>query len=149
MKRTGIRIICVIFILAMCISSTALAAETKASDYIKSYSAATTTTGSSNVRIGFSITGKSIMDKIGVTTIYLYEKPQGSNSWTIVKVFTNADFPSLVAENTSSHSGNVSYSGTSGCQYYAVVYFRAEKGSGSDSRAYTTSVATAQFAKSR
>ena len=91
------------------------------------------TKSGNTINVVFEINGRNIMDKIGVTTIYLYEKT--GNTWYLVKTFdyTNPLYAAdMMGYNTSTKYDSVSYSGNGSKDYYATVYFYAERNGGSD-----------------
>lgn len=132
MRNKVIRTVSFIILLTMILSTVAFAGTTS-SAYIASTSAYITKSGS-NINVYFLITGKNIMDEIGATYIYLYEK--NGNTWSLVKTFdsTDANYSSaMLSTNTSIKSSHVTYtSGNSSKYYYAVVHFYAERNGGSD-----------------
>ena len=142
-NNTRILSLLLIFTLALSTMAAATAVSVPASDYIQNCSADISSTGRGNVKVSFSITGTGTMDSIGASSIYLYEST--GSGWKLVKSFLNTQstYSYMMASNTRSHSGNVTYSGTSGKQYYATVYFWAGKNGGGDSASRTTSVVTA------
>lgn len=113
-----------------------------ASEYIRSYSAEITPQANGNLVIEFSIYGTALMDDIGATSIYLYEIDDDGES--LAKTFHYTSHSNMMAEEKWSLSSSVSYSGTSGNSYYAIVYFRAAKGNSGDVRTYTTETVKAK-----
>lgn len=138
MKRKFFRIIAVTLIAVFYLGSAAMAAEICSSSYISYCSASVSATGGGNLRISFSVTGKSTMASIGATTIRI--KDSDGNT---VKTYSCASYPVMMGRNRGVYSGSVSYAGVSGTQYYAVVIFYAKNGSGSGSASYTTGRVTA------
>ena len=74
------------------------------------------------------------MDVIGATKIYLYE--QNGTTWSLVKTFDSDDSQytsDMIGTNTSIKSSHVTYTESSATKnYFALVYFYAEKDGGSD-----------------
>ena len=131
MRKNGIRIFVIITVLALMLSTVALAAM-NSSMYINSTSGCITRDGN-NVEVNFYITGAGMMDKIGLKYIYLYEL--NGNVWGLVATYSYTDpayEATLMDTNTSMHSGYVTYSGSANKQYYASCWFYAEKNGGSD-----------------
>ena len=132
MKKNVIRIVSLLVLLSVIISTVAFAAE-NSSAYIASTGAYVTKSGS-NIKVYFQITGKNFMDKIGTTYIYLYEN--NGNSWSLVKTFDSTDSTytsAMISTNSSAKSSHVTYTlGDSSKYYYAVVHFYAERNGGSD-----------------
>ena len=116
----------------------------RASNYIISYMGAPASPGGKTVQVGFSITAKDYMDDIGATDIYLYEKLPSSSTWSQVKYYhyTQSGNSNMMSTNKSIYSSYVSYTGISGRQYYAKIYFWAGKNGGGDSREYITQIYT-------
>lgn len=144
MKKNLRLLILFVLIAALCIPAAAIAGETRASLYIASYMAKAGSTGGKAVETAFSITGTGPMEDIGATDVYLYEKLPGSSSWTLAKYYSYAQSGNghMMGKNNNLHSSYVSYTGVSGAQYYAVIYFWAGKNGGGDSRDYTTAIFT-------
>jgi hypothetical protein len=137
MKKTTIRIIAVIVVLMLILSTTAFASMTE-SDYIAVTSAWITRDGN-DVKVNFYIVGTNIMDKIGVKYIYLYEK--NGNTWSLVETFDYTDpnyATTLMGSNTAGKSGHVTYSGSSSKSYFANCRFYAERNGGSDTYSQNT-----------
>lgn len=131
MKKKNLRIISLIIILTMLLSTVAFA-TINASAYIAATSAWITRDGNT-VKVNFYIVGTDTMDQIGVKYVYLYEK--NGNTWSLVKTFayTNSQYSAtMMASSISAHAGYLSYSGSANKQYYADCRFYAEKDGGSD-----------------
>ena len=135
MKKRAFRSFVVIVVLALLLS-TAVSATMEASQYLSYYNAYITKTGNT-VKVNFVVRGTRIMDQIGATEIYLYERANSYSSWTLVQTFlyTDSAYASdMMDSNTSFKDDYVSYSGNSSYQYMAYVTVYAEKNGGSDSR---------------
>ena len=141
MKSKIFRTSAIVLILSLLLASVAFASMTS-SAYIDATSAYITKSGS-NINVYFLITGKNIMDEIGTTYIYLYEK--NGNTWSLVKTFDSTDSnysTAMLSTNTSIKSSHVTYtSGNSSKSYYAIVHFYAERNGGSDTYVQNTSTA--------
>jgi len=132
-------------LLIVIFSLTAVAnAAVYTSDYIARAEADITTSSNGKLTINFSITGRTVMDQIGVKTIVLQERANSSSSWEEVETYSYLDYSNMMRYKTSETKSNVTYSNAAaGYQYRAKVYFYAENG-GYDSREYIT---TTVFAK--
>ena len=131
MKKNTVRIITLVLVLVLALSTAAFAAV-NASEYINATSAWISRDGNT-VKVNFSIIGTDIMDQIGVKYVFLYEN--NGNIWSLKKIFNYSDplYAAVMMDaNTAMHSGNVSYSGSADKQYYASCWFYAEKSGGSD-----------------
>lgn len=137
MKRIS-RIICVLMAFVMSISIPAAAFEIDnsapyASGYFGSHSAYLSKTSGSSFQVWFTVTAVRGMTKLGVEYIDVERSTDGVN-WSVVKTYDSSDYPSLIATNTSGHSGYVTYSNMqSSYEYRAYVSFYAKNSSGTAS----------------
>ncbi len=131
MNKKALRIISLVIVLTLILSSSAFAIISS-SAYIAATSAWITRDGD-DVKVNFYIVGRNIMDKIGVKYIYLYER--NGNTWSLVETFDYTDSlyaSTMMGSNTSAKSGHVTYSGYAAKNYFADCRFYAEKDGGSD-----------------
>ena len=137
MNKKISRMIAILLVLVLCVSTTALAEDinyiekstlARASSYIDS-STATITSSKGTITVRFSIIGTAKMTSLGATKIEIK-----SSSGTTLKTYTTG----LMGSDVSYHSGSITYAGVSGVSYYAVVYFKAANSSGSDTTTKTT-----------
>lgn len=132
MKRF-VKLICLVLAFTMCLAIPAAAEEITpyASNYFMSYNAYLSGETSTSFEVWFSVTALRKMDKLGVEYIDILRSSDGNN-WTVVKTYDSDDYPSLMATNTYSHSGHVTYTNKqSGYQYRAYVKFYAKEGNNS------------------
>jgi hypothetical protein len=110
----------------------------RASPTIASYSANISKTSSTGntIDVEFYIIGTNTCDVIGVSQVVIQKKVNG-DPWEDAATLTGA-----YEYNTHVMSGHKYYTGTTGIQYRAIVYFTATQGSISDSKTYTTSSIT-------
>lgn len=146
MKRIVLLLIACVILL--CIGSTGvLAADiepridstisiARASDYLASYNAWTSSAGSGNLRIEFIVKATERFPNVGVLQITVQEK-QGT-SWTSVKNYYSATTSGMMGSNTNNHAGSIVHSGIPGTEYRALVTVYAGDSSGSDQRVVTT-----------
>lgn len=133
MKTKALRILIVVIILSTLLSTATHASQTS-SAYIAITNAYITRSGD-DVNVYFYIVGRDIhMDKIGATKIFLYE--QNGTTWSRVITFDSDDSQyssAMIATNTYTISSHVTYTeGSATKNYFALVYFYAEKDGGSD-----------------
>lgn len=124
-----------LFIMILSVGASAATIETAkplTNDYII-LNSASISAESGKVTVTFSITGTGTMTTIGASTIKIY-----TASGTLVKTYY-----SQYGYNLMKYSGSVTYIGTSGTKYYAVVKFYAANSSGSGTATYTTGTVTA------
>lgn len=117
-------------------------AATRASDYLRKYSASLTPKKGEQIAISVYIEGKTDVTSIGATTIYLYESPTGSG-YSCIETFTSEDYPDMMGVGSLFRKEVVTYKGTAGYSYFAIVYCHAGNENGSDTKPYTTSVVKA------
>lgn len=138
MKRSLSFLTCALLICMLCCGG-ANAADTRSSDYLRSYNASLSTgSNSGELSLRFSANARSSMVSVGVSKITVY-----SSDGTFVKTISGSTSNGLLASNTSNHSGTYSISVTSGQSYYLQITFMAKNSSGSDSKTFTTNTATA------
>lgn len=131
--RRCIKLMCFVLVFIMCLAIPAGAEEIApyASNYFGSYNAYLSGETSTSFEVWFTVTALRRMDKLGVDYINIQRSSDGSN-WTTVKTYDSDDYPSLMATDTSFHSGHVNYTNKqSGYQYRAYVKFYAKDSSGS------------------
>lgn len=119
-----------------------VAAQNRASDYLDSYEAWTSSGAKREVIISFNVYATDYMDFIGSTYIVVQEK--NGSSWDTVMTRFGSVANGLLEEDTDEHAGNISYMGTSGKEYRALVTIYAENNKGNDSRTIITNSVTAQ-----
>jgi hypothetical protein len=107
------------------------------SQYISSTSASISA-NSGVITVSFNIIATGTMTSVGATKVQI--KDSGGNT---VKTFYSSTTAGMMGYNRIIYSGSVSYSGTSGQKYYAVVSFKAANSSGSDTTSRTTGYVTA------
>lgn len=114
----------------------------RASDYFDAYDVWASTGTKREVIISFDVLATDYMALIGSTCIVVQEK-NGSNG-TGVATYFGSVANGILASNRDAHAGNITYVGTSGKQYRALVTVYAENSSGDDSRTIVTNSVTAK-----
>ena len=117
-------------------------AVNRASDYLNYYSAYALASSNGTVIIEFEVDGAGRMDLVGSSYVIVQEK-SGSN-WVGVSTYWGSSSNGMLGENTVSHIGKVTYSGTRGKEYRAIVTVYAENSTGDDSRTIITNSVTAK-----
>lgn len=133
MKKT-VRFVCMILVCSLLLAVPAQAAsvvEPRASAFFSSYGTDLYKTSSSSFQIWFDVVANVVtMQELGVSEITLYRSANGQN-WTNIKTYIMASYPCMVAKNTSSHEGYVSYNfATTGYYYTARITFYAKNSTG-------------------
>lgn len=130
--RRFISIICVILVAAMLLPTAAFAAESanaRSSSYFWCSTFYLYKTSSTTFRVYYEVGATGIMQELGVNSIRVQRSSDGE-TWTTMKTYKKADYPEFICENTGSHSGYVTYTGTAGYYYRAVIVFYAKNSAG-------------------
>lgn len=135
MKKKTIRF--GILTLMMCLMlSTFAFASTTSSAYI-GYSNAHFTRSGNDVNIYFSVVGRGMMNEIGVSEIWLYEKNGNAWNWAYTFYASDSNYTAdMLSYNTTAKADHVTYSGFSTKDYLAILYFYAADNNGSDTIPY-------------
>jgi hypothetical protein len=141
MKSKKLGLIAIALLLLSFMTGVATLAVSEASEELSSYMAAIYADGGGIVTCEFAVYATGTADEVGATQIVIQRK-NGSN-WITAQAFTRYAYSNLIGNNCLVHSSSVSYSGTIGQQYRAVVTMYAKIGSGSTSRSYTTNTVIA------
>lgn len=137
MKKTLTRTICVILILSLCLAPAAMA---RTSEYIVRCSIASEFVSNGKIDFTFKVIGTGTMTEIGATKIEV----KNSYGLTVRTYrYTDIGYSYMMSGGKLSHSGTVTFTGTSGNKYYAVAYFKAGNSSGSDTDTATSFLVTA------
>lgn len=130
MKRL-IKSLCLFMAVVMLFTTTAFAAESRASNYFMMTSTYLERVSSSEIEIWFDVTAVSRMDQLGVQKIKLQRSTDCSN-WTTIKTYNMDDYSQMICANTVAHADCVTYSNAQSRYYYrAYVEFYAKKDNGS------------------
>ena len=136
-KGRVVKSIAILLILALLCPISAMAAESRASHYLSSYSAYIYPAGWGKVQVWFSVAGTGDMDEIGALEIQLYES-KDNETWTWVETYQHVDNAGMLGYNDFSHYGHVEYNGTIGRYYKAYVCVWAGKDGDGDTRYFWT-----------
>lgn len=137
-KSLFLKVIAIILVISTIFPVNAIAADTRASDYLTAYSAYVYPAGWGKIQVWFNVDGTNDMDEIGTLAIYLYESKDEEN-WTLVKTFLHENYSDMLGYNNYYHTGHVEYSGTIGRYYKAYVCVWAGKDGDGDTRYFWTS----------
>ena len=132
------RIVAIITILSVLLSTSGFATSTRASDQISGYSIDAVSPSSGRIAIKVVVIGTGIMDEIGAESIYIYEA--NGTAWRYVDRFSKDD-PGMYHTDTHTFADTIYYDGEPKTDYKLVVTIFAEDEHGSDSRtkdAYVT-----------
>ena len=133
------RIITFVLVIVMSLNAVAFAAvphpadDIQSSRYILSKNAAVTAMGGGTIRITYSVTAYDTIDELGACQINLYK-----STGQLMKTYYSSAYASMMGYNTYTHSGYVTYPGTVGTGYYAIITFYAEDGSVGEYKSIST-----------
>lgn len=134
MRRKTCRVLSFILVLVLCSGIPAMAVDARTNEYIEDGSTSIVANGDGSITVSFYVTGTGRMTKIGASTIYIK-----NSSGTTVKTYSYPTYSNLQGSNRMSYSSSVTYSGSSGSYYYAVVVLYASNSNGSGTLQMTTS----------
>ena len=143
MKKRLLSLFCAIIII-MGLPATACASEVtpRASDYFGCTSVRAYAKGSGKVLIEIDVDATHMMDEVGASYVYIYEQ-QADGSYDVVYTFRKTAYPSMVVENSFFGYVDVTYQGTPGTKYYALVGCYAKDSNGSETLFFDTNIVTA------
>lgn len=144
MKRQTAKVIAILLVLSVFVSGgTSVSAATvmeeispHASVYLSSYSAWTSIDSDNKIYVYYDVDATDTVARIGAKLIVLQVKDAGV--WTNVLTKTGTVTNGMLLQNKASHLGAITYQGTEGKTYRAVVTVYAGPASGGDSRIITT-----------
>lgn len=139
-----LRTICIVIVLSLVLAMPAHAENTvepRGSAFFGSYSTDLYKTSSSSFQIWYDVVSNvNRMDVLGVSEILLY-KSADQQSWQQIKMYSMNAYASMVAYNTTSHGGYVSYNfATTGYYYRAYITFYAKNSTGIGERYVYTEI---------
>ena len=131
------RVVAIILIIACVFPVNAMAAESRASDYLTAYSAYIYPAGWGKIQVWFEVDGTNDMDEIGALEIQIFESKDNEN-WYWVDTYTYNDHSGMLGYDNYYHVGHIEYSGTIGRYYMAYVCVWAGKNGDGDTRYFWT-----------
>ena len=136
-RSVTIKLIAILLFAVMLFPTQALAAESRASAYLSSYSAYIYPAGWGKVQVWFEVDGTNDMDEIGALEIWIYES-KDNETWYWVDTFDYTDYSGMLGYNDYYHAGHIEYNGTIGRYYKAYVCVWAGKNGDGDTRYFWT-----------
>jgi hypothetical protein len=114
----------------------------QSSDFLTYYAAYALSRSGGEVIIEFEVDGTGRMDLVGSSYIVIQEK--SGSTWKGVSTYFGSVSNGMLDDNAFSHIGSITYAGTLGKEYRALVTIYAEGSAGDDSRTVTTNTVTAR-----
>lgn len=138
MKKKAIAI----FFAILLISGISGFAAARASEYFSCTAVYATALDDGEVLIEYDIDPTHRMLECGARVIWVYEG-QNNSGYEIVRTYRMEDYPNMVQHDTILGDGEVTYPGTPGKDYYALVGVYAKDQYGSETIYFETNVVTA------
>lgn len=142
MKKIARTLILIVLIISIMSTSVvmAYAVTPRSNAYVSSFTNEITAIGDGKVKIKFETLGMGTMDKIGASTIKVYDQ----DGWVYSFFMSNSAYTSqMIGTKTTHFYGSVTYQGVEGNTYYATVTHYAAKGSGSGTEDLNTNAVVA------
>ena len=144
MYRTK-RLVTIFLSVALCVGMFIVPSSARSSWYLDSYRAWINPDGNGQLSVTVDVQATDYMDEIGATKILVLESKDDGDSWTEYRKFLPVVFPEMLKTDTVLYFDTpVSFEGTPGYDYCAIVTVYAGDSTGSDSREYTTPMVTAR-----
>lgn len=139
MRKPFHRLCIAILLCIFCVGffGTTVKAEARASYYLDYYDCWVTAGTNGKINVNTDISAKRTMSEIGVSQIYIMQSKDSGLTWKTVKSYKKAELH-MYHTRSSGYSGSMTYQGTVGYQYKAVVTVYAKDASGSDTKTLTT-----------
>ena len=143
--KKHVRFVCMILACCLLLAVPAQAAsevEPRASAFFSYYGTDLYKTTSSSFQIWFDVMANagSSLQVLGVSEIIVYRSAD-QQSWTKMRTYTMDNYPQMIAQNTSSHGGYVTYNyATTGYYYRAYITFYAKNSTGIGERYVYTEI---------
>lgn len=137
MKKTTRTLLLMVLIISIMSTSfvMAYAVTPRSNAYVSSFDNKVSSIGDGKIKIEFETWGTGTMDKIGASTIKVYDQ----NGWVYSFFMSNPAYTSQMIGTKSTHYyGSVIYQGVEGNTYHATVTHYAAKGSGSGTEDLTS-----------
>jgi len=131
MMKRFISLVCILLAFSMVITpASAAEAVPYGSSFFHAHNVYLSEGSSTSFQIWFHVFAVNQMQELGADYIYLQRSSDGTN-WSTIKTYTSANYPNMIAYNTASHSGYVTYSNRqSGYQYRAYIHLYAKNSAG-------------------
>lgn len=131
--KKATRFICLILVLSFLVGipvSAQTENETRASIFFSAHDTFLSKISDTRFKICYDVTAVGTMDELGVCEIQVDHSADGVN-WELVATYTDTFYPAMVASNTWTHDGYITYYGAQiGYYYRAYVIFYAKNSRG-------------------
>ena len=118
-------------------------ASARASEYFGYTAVYATALDDGEVLIEYDIDPTHRMQECGASIIWIYEG-ENNSGYEVVRIYRMEDYPDMIQHDTILGDGEVTYPGTPGKDYYALVGVYAKDQYGSETIYFETNVVTAR-----
>ena len=136
------KIVAIIFALILLVNISGFAAA-RASEYFSCTAVYAFALDDGEILIEYDIDPTHTMLECGARVIWIYEG-QNNSGYEIVRTYRMEDYPDMIQHDTILGDGEVTYPGTPGKDYYALVGLYAKDQYGSETIYFPTKVVTAR-----
>ena len=136
------RIVAIIFALILLVNISGFAFA-RASEYFGYTAVYAFAKDDGEILIEYDIDQTHRMLECGAKIVYIFEE-QSDGDFEVVFSYHTDDYPEMIQHNSIIGDGEVTYQGTPGLQYYALVGVYAKDSSGSETIYFYTNVVTAR-----
>lgn len=119
------------------------AAMVESSEYLDGYRATLTAESGKSITLSIYVDACGKMDKVGASTVYLYESSDGK-SFSCIETYSYEKYPKMMGSGWSYAADPIVYKGTPGYAYFAIVHCYAGDSTGHDEKPYTTATVIAK-----
>lgn len=128
-----------VFVFAMTVFIGNVFAAEQSSLYLSGYRAWLTPESGGKVDITIHVQAVDYMDDVGALYVEIWESSDGGSTWDCATTYNCSMYPELlVQDDVLYYDTPISYEGTAGYKYYAVVGVYAGDSTGSDCKEYQT-----------
>ena len=131
--KKGIRFVGLILVLSILMTIPVFAqtgVETRASIFFSAHDTFLSKVSDTRFKVWYDVTATGTMDYLGVCEIQIDRSLDGSD-WDLIATYEETFYPAMVASNTGSHTGYITYdNATPGYYYRAYVTFYAKNSRG-------------------
>ena len=118
-------------------------ASARASEYFGYTAVYATALDDGEVLIEYDIDPTHRMQECGASIIWIYEG-ENNSGYEVVRIYRMEDYPDMIQHDTILGDGEVTYPGTPGKDYYALVGLYAKDQYGNETIYFETNVVTAR-----
>lgn len=143
MKKRILSLLCaLVMILSVPVVACAADAEPRASYYFSFTDVRAYAEDNGRILIEIDVNATHTMQEVGASYVHIYEQ-QSDGDYEAVYTFSKEDYPNLIWTNSTCAYVDVTYQGTIGKKYYALVGCYAKDSNGAETLYDTTRVVTA------